>query len=233
MKLMIVPARSKSKRIPNKNIRLLGSEPLVVRTLKVSINCGLPTLFTTDSEDYIEIVKKYVGDDVDYELRPADMATDNTRVVEEISRICLDRNCSPSDTVGVMLPTSPFRSVSSLKSAINMNKQTGRGVFAAAKYGFPITFAFEHEVQSKDNRSWKPIFGSNSPMLSGNTRSQNQNVAYHPTGAIYIFNYSDFRDDKNFYKNADPLILQGKECIDIDDELDFDIASALLSEEER
>jgi len=64
------------------------------------------------------------------------------------------------------------------------------------------------------------------------TRSQNQNATYHPTGSIYIFNYSDFRDDKNFYNNADPLILQGKECIDIDDELDFTIAKALLSEDD-
>ena len=39
-------------------------------------------------------------------------------------------------------------------------------------------------------------------------------------------------DDKNFYNNADPLILQGKECIDIDDELDFNIARALLSEDD-
>ena len=229
---MIVPARSKSKRVPNKNVRLLGSEPLVVRTLKVSVSCGIPTLFTTDSEKYIDIVRGYLGDDVEYELRPAEMATDNTRVVEEVARICVDRDFYATDTVGVMLPTSPFRSAKSLLSAINMNRKTGRGVFSAAKYGFPINFAFEHESHPKDGQSWKPIFASGSPMISGNTRSQDQAEAYHPTGAIYIFKYCDFKDDKNFYKNADPLILEGKECIDIDDEMDFTVATALLSEDD-
>lgn len=232
MKLLVVPARSQSKRVPNKNIRLLGDEPLVVKTLKVSISCGMPTLFTTDSEEYIEIVKGYLGDSIQYELRPPEMAGDNTRVVEEISRICIDRQFNLDDTVGVMLPTSPFRTANSLQFAIDMNKKTGRGVFSAAKYGFPITFAFEHDPKSQDSQSWKPIFGSESPMLSGDTRSQNQKSVYHPTGSIYIFNYGDFKQDKNFYKNADPLILKGRECIDIDDEMDFQIATALLTDGE-
>ena len=174
MKFMIVPARAGSKRIRNKNIRLLGGDPLVIWTLKVSVNCGLPTVFSTDSHKYIDIVHKYFGDDIEYELRPNEMALDNTRVVEEVARICQTREVKPEDTIGVMLPTSPFKTIKSLREAIAMNEQTGRGVFSASEYGFPVKFAFEKKFSDHTSPSWIPIFGSDSPMVSGNTRSQNQ-----------------------------------------------------------
>jgi CMP-N-acetylneuraminic acid synthetase len=221
MKLMIVPARSGSKRVPDKNVKHVGIYPLVVRTLKVAIDADVPTLFTTDSEDYIKIARKYCGEEIEYELRPASMATDTTRVVEEISRICEERGFCNDDLLGLMLPTSPFRTSASLLRAIELAKETGNGVFSATKYSFPPSFAFEI---GEDGR-WVPVFGENSPMISGNTRSQNQVSLYHPTGGIYVFKYGDFKADLNLYNNAVPLILDEIESLDIDHEVDFEVAT--------
>lgn len=230
---MIVPARSGSKRVPNKNIKLLGNLPLVVHTLKVSVDCNLPTLFTTDSQEYIDVVKNYLGNQIEYELRPTAFAEDNTRVVEEVARICEDRGVSPNDTLGMMLPTSPFRTKETLEKAIELNQRHQKGVFTSAEYDFPVTFAFEECFSSDGQMDWNPIFGKNSPMISGNTRSQNQIKTFHPTGAIYIFKYKDFSLEKSFYKNALPLQIFGNEKIDIDNERDFQMAQAIIDKAEK
>jgi CMP-N-acetylneuraminic acid synthetase len=227
MKLMIVPARGGSKRVPDKNIRLVGKDPLVVRTLRVSLEAGLPTLFSTDKQSYIDIVRDYLGSKIDYELRPFEMARDNTRVVEEVFRICTSQGIKDGDTIGLMLPTSPFRSLKSLKMAIDKHKKTNKGIFSASKYGFPLSFAFTNDFNSSGDHIWKPIFGDESPMINGNTRSQNQNTAYHPTGGIYIFKFGDFKPNMNLYNNSLPIILDDLECIDIDSEFDFELACAL------
>lgn len=230
MKLMIVPARGGSKRVIDKNIRLVGKDPLVVRTLRVSLEAGLPTIFTTDKQRYIDIVREYFGSKIEYELRPCEMATDNTRVVEEVFRICTSRGIEDGDTIGLMLPTSPFRSSKSLKTAIDKNKETKKGIFSASKYGFPLSFAFTDGINASGNPIWEPIFGDDSPMINGNTRSQNQKTAYHPTGGIYVFKFGDFKPNMNLYNNALPIILDDLECIDIDSEFDFELACALAKE---
>ena len=230
MKIMIVPARGGSKRVTDKNIRLIGKDPLVVRTLRVSIEAGLPTLFTTDEQRYIDTVREYLGNAIEYELRPAEMATDHTRVVEEVFRVCNSRGIEDCDTIGLMLPTSPFRSAKSLKNAVDINMETNKGVFSASKYSFPPSFAFENGENTSGEPIWEPLFGNESPMISGNTRSQNQKVAYHPTGGIYIFKFGDFKPNMNLYNNALPLILDDAECIDIDNEFDFELACALAKE---
>ena len=227
---MIVPARGGSKRVPDKNIRLIGRDPLVVRTLRVSLEVELPTIFTTDEKRYIDTVKEYIGNKIEYELRPSEMASDHTRVVEEVLRICNARGIDDCDTIGLMLPTSPFRSAKSLKYALDKHKKTKKGIFSASKYGFPLSFAFKNGANASGAPIWEPIFGNESPMINGNTRSQNQETAYHPTGGIYIFKFGDFKPNMNLYNNALPIILDDLECIDIDSEFDFELACALAKE---
>jgi CMP-N,N'-diacetyllegionaminic acid synthase len=49
--IAIVPARSGSKRLPDKNIKKLAGKPLVVWTLEACIDCDFvdKVIFSTDS----------------------------------------------------------------------------------------------------------------------------------------------------------------------------------------
>jgi CMP-N-acetylneuraminic acid synthetase len=233
MRLMIIPARSGSKRVADKNIRMIGEYPLVVRTIMTALKNSLPILFTSDSQRYIDVVKDYVGNKIEYELRPPELAKDNTRVVEEVSRICKKYDAKNDDLFGLMLPTSPFRSANSLEECLTRAKKYDRGIFSAVEYSFPISFAFNHNKSNNNNvpSTWSPVFGADSPMISGNTRSQNQKKCYHPTGGIYIFKYSDFKNNLNLYNNASPYILKEIEAMDIDTEFDFELASIIAKNE--
>ena len=59
--ISIIPARSGSKRVKNKNIRKLIGLPLLTHTIKHSLNTKLidRTIVSTDSNNYAKIAKKY------------------------------------------------------------------------------------------------------------------------------------------------------------------------------
>ena len=89
----VVPARSGSKRLPGKNIRLLAGKPLVFHTLSATLGHENieKVIFTTDSYEYAEIVTSEYGDDVKIEIRPSSYAEDKAKVYDELVRLAENR----------------------------------------------------------------------------------------------------------------------------------------------
>ena len=77
--LVVVPARSGSKGLIDKNIRLFDNEPLVVRTIKQANEIFEPeqVFLSTDSKNYLNIVKKYTNFKYDY-IRPKNLSEDDS-----------------------------------------------------------------------------------------------------------------------------------------------------------
>ena len=65
-KIAFIPARSGSKRFPNKNVSLLGGKPLIVWTVEafVKSSCFDRIIFSSDSIEYYEILKSYIKSDL-------------------------------------------------------------------------------------------------------------------------------------------------------------------------
>lgn len=59
--IAIIPARSKSKSIKNKNIRKFKGKPLIYHTIEYAKNSKLidEIVVTTDSQKYLNLIKKY------------------------------------------------------------------------------------------------------------------------------------------------------------------------------
>ena len=59
--IALIPARSGSKRVPNKNIRWLKGKPLMVWTIEVAKACeGVDEVWvSTDSETYARMAKEF------------------------------------------------------------------------------------------------------------------------------------------------------------------------------
>ena len=226
--IALVPARSGSKRLPNKNIKMLGGKPLVTWTLQAFVDASNvdEVIFSTDSMEYWAIVQQYVkSDKLKLDYRSPDEAGDTVKIFDYLK----DKSQKIfSDREGVFilaLPTVPFRNKNHIDEAVSLFEKTGKPVFSATNYGFPISFSFRVE----DENGWDPVF-KDSPMITGNTRSQNQQEAYHPNGAIYVRNIKDL-DNKNLktlYTDALPYLMTRIDSIDIDAETDFKIAEALI-----
>jgi len=223
-----VPARSGSKRLPDKNIKPLAGKPLLVWTLEACTGSNKvdAVIFSTDSMKYWDIAKEYVHSDklvLDY--RDPEDAGDTVKIFDYLKN---KRNKIFTDRTGAFilaLPTVPLRRNSHIDKAIEQFEREQVPVFSATTYGFPVSFAFHMD----ENRHWSPVF-NNTPMLTGNTRSQNQKEAYHPNGAIYVRAIDDLARPElmTLYQGAAPYIMDRLTSIDIDDISDFRIAEAFI-----
>jgi N-acylneuraminate cytidylyltransferase len=115
--IALIPARSGSKRLPDKNIRTLGGHPLIAYSIAASIRSGVfsSVVVSTDSESYAEIARHY-GAEVPF-LRPASMAEDLSPDIEWVEftlRSLRDRG-REYDCFGILRPTSPFRQPSTIQ----------------------------------------------------------------------------------------------------------------------
>jgi N-acylneuraminate cytidylyltransferase len=115
----LIPARSGSKRIPDKNIRPLAGHPLIAYTIAAAIESGIfsDVIVSTDSERYAKIVNHY-GAEIPF-LRPAELAGDQSPDIEwtEYTLRELQRAGSNYDCFSILRPTSPFRLPETIRRA--------------------------------------------------------------------------------------------------------------------
>jgi pseudaminic acid cytidylyltransferase len=78
--IAIIPARSGSKRIPPKNIRMLCGKPMIAYTIEAALQSKIfsSVLVSTDSQENADISREF-GADVPF-LRSADLSDDFTPV---------------------------------------------------------------------------------------------------------------------------------------------------------
>lgn len=124
----LIPARSGSKRVPDKNIRPLAGHPLIAYTVAAALDSGIFTdvIVSTDSEHYAEIVR-YYGAEIPF-LRPDALAGDQSPDIEWLA-YTLDRLRKagrPYDCFSILRPTSPFRLPETIQRAWGeFSAQTG------------------------------------------------------------------------------------------------------------
>lgn len=224
----IVPARAGSKRLPNKNIKPLAGKPLLLWTLEACVQVEQidKVILSTDSTDYWDLARKSLSSSkLQLDQRSPDEAGDQVKIFDYLKNSAGKIFGDVQGNFILALPTVPLRRSAHIVEAIELFEACGQPVFSATTYNFPVSFAFTID----GNQAWQPLF-EDSPMLTGNTRSQNQKPAYRPNGAIYIRPIADLGRPglKTLYQGARPYLMEPRDSVDIDSELDFAVAAALL-----
>jgi N-acylneuraminate cytidylyltransferase len=120
MRIAVIPARGGSKRLPGKNVRMLGGRPLVAWSICAARASGLfeSVLVSTDDEEIAAVAKQYQAEVIE---RPENLAGDNIATHEAIlhAYLALGGMRRNVDCVATLQPTNPFRSVKLLIRAIN------------------------------------------------------------------------------------------------------------------
>lgn len=115
----LIPARSGSKRVPDKNIRNLRGHPLLAYAIRSAIDSGVfeAVICATDSEDYAAIARHY-GAQTPF-LRPSEISGDKSPDIEWVQWILseLKSRGSHFEAYSILRPTSPFRSVETIQRA--------------------------------------------------------------------------------------------------------------------
>lgn len=114
-----IPARSGSKRLPNKNIRPLGGHPMLAYSVCAAIDSGVfdSVICATDSELYADVARHY-GAEVPF-LRAAEISGDKSPDIEWVVWMLnkLRESGREFEVFSILRPTSPFRLPETIRRA--------------------------------------------------------------------------------------------------------------------
>lgn len=119
--LAVIPARSGSKSVKDKNIRLINGKPMMAYSISHALQAGCidRVIVSTDSAKYAEIAKKY-GAEVPF-LRPSEYATDTALDIDVFTHALtyLKENEGYLPELVVQLrPTYPVRKISDIENMV-------------------------------------------------------------------------------------------------------------------
>jgi N-acylneuraminate cytidylyltransferase len=149
--MAIIPARSGSKGLPDKNIKLLAGRPLIAYSIAaahLAINIQR-TIVSTDSEHYANIAREY-GAEVPF-LRPAKISGDANSDYEFIKH-ALDwmkenEKYQPKYLVHLR-PTTPLREPKYIDAAIEQMKQNIDATALRSVHEMPESTYKTFEIES-------------------------------------------------------------------------------------
>lgn len=125
--LAIIPARSGSRGIPNKNIRNFCGRPLLYYSIAIAKKSGIfdRIIVDTDSEEIASVGKK-LGAETPY-LRPKHLATDNAVVIDAVLLLLrrLAKDGYAPDIISLLQTTSPLREVADVLNCYKLLQKPG------------------------------------------------------------------------------------------------------------
>ncbi len=141
MIVAIIPARSGSKRIPDKNIKLFMGKPIIHYSIDAAIKSGLfdKVIVSTDSEKIAQTALD-VGAETPF-MRPADISDDFTplaSVFVHALKSLKEEGLKVKYMCGIFA-TAPFIRISDIKKGYKLiSEQKAGSVFSVTTYRYPI-----------------------------------------------------------------------------------------------
>ncbi|MFK8038658.1 MAG: acylneuraminate cytidylyltransferase family protein [Crocinitomicaceae bacterium] len=119
--LGIIPARGGSKRVPGKNVKMLGGKPLIAHTIETAKASLLINDFivTTDDPKIVEVAKTF-GAKAPF-IRPSELANDKTGdrpVLIHALKWYMSNIADDIHAICILRPTSPFRTSEMIDNGI-------------------------------------------------------------------------------------------------------------------
>lgn len=219
--IAIIPARSGSKGLIDKNIKDLNGKPLIFYTIEAAKESNVfdYIMVSTDSEKYAEISRKY-GAEVPF-LRSESNSNDNSGSWDVVKEV-LDNLQEKYDIIVLLQPTSPLRTSKNIKEAVDLFfDKNADSIVSVSKFSHPIAFV----NTLNESLSLKGFIKEEYQ----NMRRQDFEQNYMLNGAIYIVKTEFVNKNLDlFRKNSFAYIMEEEHSVDIDQELDFAFAETLM-----
>lgn len=220
-RIAIIPARSGSKGLKDKNIIDLCGKPLIAYSIEAALETGLfdHVIVSTDSEHYAEIAQHYGAEVM---MRGEALSNDKATTFMVLEDILKNRLQESIDYFVLLQPTSPLRTSKHITEAIEK--------FEAKIENFDFLVSMKEAEHAKvlvnpidDDESLK-YFDTD----FSNYRRQGYKD-YSPNGAIFIAKPDSYLEQKHFFgAKALSYIMSAEDSVDIDSALDLVVAKSIL-----
>jgi CMP-N,N'-diacetyllegionaminic acid synthase len=213
--LALIPARGKSKRLKNKNIKIINGKPLIFWTIdaaKKSKYINNVTV-TSDCSKILKISKKYLANVI---LRPKSMSGDVVHAEPALIHAYKTIN-KKFDYIVMLQPTCPLRTSKHIDEAIKKIYKNKKDSLLS--------------VCRDSSFLWEKRLGNYRPLnynLKKRPRHQDTDF-YRENGSIYIIKSKFLLANNNRLGGKIDIYLMNKEnSIDIDNAEDFRKAHSLM-----
>ena len=203
--LVLLPVKTNSKRLPNKNLKLLCDKPLFIYALEAANefckNNEILPYITADDEEVFSIASDYV-ENFNTILRPKYLTEDPYQLVDVCLHAIIELRSKGKqfETLVVVQPSNPFVTEEDIDTCYWRN------------VSFSNTVRSVYKIEGN-------IYNKSGNLLCGDL--------YKGNGSIVVINIFKFLNTKEFEYNY--LYEMPKErSIDIDFEIDFLIAKELM-----
>ena len=219
--LAIIPARGGSKRLPRKNILDLCGKPLISWSIEAALKSKYisKVVVSSDDEEILNISSNFGADII---KRPYELANDTATTFDAIKHTI--NNLEKYDYIVLLQPTSPLRNEKHIDEAIELleEKQADAIVSVCEMDHSPLWSNTLPKDGNMNNFLRDEVL---------NKRSQDLEKYYRVNGAVYICKTDKLLENKSFFlkDNIFAYIMDRKSSIDIDEEVDFEIAKVLIN----
>lgn len=221
-RIAIIPARSGSKGLKDKNIIDLCGKPLIAYSIEAALETSLfdHVIVSTDSEHYAEIAQQYGAEVM---MRGEALSNDKATTFMVLEDILKNRLLESIDYFVLLQPTSPLRTSKHIIEAIE-------------KFESKIEH-FDFLVSMKEAEFAKvlvnPIDEDESLKYFDTDFSNYRRQGYKdysPNGAIFIAKPDSYLGQKHFFgAKALSYIMSVEDSVDIDGSLDLVVANAIMT----
>lgn len=220
--LGIIPARAGSKRVPRKNLQLLGGKPLVAWAIELGRGVATIDRLVVSSDDD-EVLTIAAGYDAALPLRrPAELAGDTSPAIDYV-RHALAAAGDGADAICILQPTSPLTVPSDVEATL--------ALLAASGAESAVTVVkLDHAIHPA---KLKTLAGDR---LLPYLEDEAGRMAEHELPALYVRNGAVYATRRDVLARGRILgddcrahVMPRARSIDINDELDLRFAEFLLA----
>lgn len=225
--IAIIPARSGSKGVINKNIKLLNGKPLIAYSIEVAKKSGVfdEIMVSTDSEEYRAIALQY-GAAVPF-LRCDELSNDTASswdVVRDVLIKYAERG-RKFDTVTILQPTSPLRVEQDICNGFHIlqEKKADSVIGVCEMEHSPL---WSNTLPEDGNM--KGFIREEVRKCSGRQQLEKY---YRLNGALYICRINSYEDlsFRLYDEKCFAYVMPQERSIDIDTESDFLFAECIMN----
>ena len=199
--IALIPARSGSKGVPGKNIRLLGGHPLIAWSILAAKKCKLidRVIVSTDSKEYAEIALNY-GAEVPF-FRPSEISGDNST---DFDFICHANNWLKNSAIDVnyfvhMRPTTPFRDPAIIDKALTLFESSPHATALRSAHEMSESAYKSFEVS---HDGWfKRLNSKTTDLDSANNARQVFPLTFQPNGYVDVLSVKFIQENNMIHGN--------------------------------